>query len=342
MTGRIGYIDALKGLAMIMVVCGHLLIFCGLGNENKFIYHIVLVNMPLFFCLNGLVASSVNSARKIIIKMSQLLLPFVTWGALLCLFKGETYTDYLNTLFHFGYWYLIVLAEFYATLALFDFIRGLSPLKYVWTDCLLVLIMWGGIRQLARIMPEQMVVSADFWFYSDYFLYFFIGVLIKKHNLLKWMELQRRSLFTLTSVFLVVFYVMWVRDILPQNLAMFLVIDFIVWIILLFQSIYEKDDDGKFINRSKGILREIGQNTLVIYMTQFFLFRYIDLTDVYDYLYGTGNALFIIALTVVLAVLLSYFCIGVGYVLNQSKTLSFAFLGKYSRKNQHTFPYSKI
>lgn len=55
MNGRIGYIDSLKGLSMLMVVVGHIIIFCTLNYDNEFVRHIVLINMPLFFFLNGLV-----------------------------------------------------------------------------------------------------------------------------------------------------------------------------------------------------------------------------------------------------------------------------------------------
>jgi hypothetical protein len=54
---RLDYIDALKGLAMMMVIVGHVFVFCGLGSDNVIIKHIVLLNMPLFFMLNGLVVN---------------------------------------------------------------------------------------------------------------------------------------------------------------------------------------------------------------------------------------------------------------------------------------------
>lgn len=60
MNGRIGYIDSLKGFSMLMVVMGHIIIFCTLNYENVFVRHIVLINMPLFFFLNGLVVKMIG------------------------------------------------------------------------------------------------------------------------------------------------------------------------------------------------------------------------------------------------------------------------------------------
>ena len=48
MTQRLEYIDQLKGLAMLLVVIGHIIVFCGLGYDNIFIRNITMMNMPLF------------------------------------------------------------------------------------------------------------------------------------------------------------------------------------------------------------------------------------------------------------------------------------------------------
>lgn len=57
---RFVYIDRLKGLAMLMVVVGHIFVFCGLEYDNMFINHIVAINMPLFLFLNGLVTNGIK------------------------------------------------------------------------------------------------------------------------------------------------------------------------------------------------------------------------------------------------------------------------------------------
>lgn len=61
MTERIQYIDRLKGISMLMVVVGHLILFCEIGNDNQFSRHINLINMPLFFFLNVLVIRNIHN-----------------------------------------------------------------------------------------------------------------------------------------------------------------------------------------------------------------------------------------------------------------------------------------
>ena len=83
-TQRLEYIDRLKGIAMLMVVIGHIIVFCGLGYENTFVRHITMMNMPLFYFLNGLVLKDAygikNETKFLLYKSQQLLLPFFVWG----------------------------------------------------------------------------------------------------------------------------------------------------------------------------------------------------------------------------------------------------------------------
>lgn len=51
MTQRLEYIDQLKGLAMLLVVIGHIIVFCGLGYDNIFIRNITMNEYASFFLL---------------------------------------------------------------------------------------------------------------------------------------------------------------------------------------------------------------------------------------------------------------------------------------------------
>lgn len=45
MTQRFEYIDQLKGLTILLVVIGNIIVFCGLGCDNNFIRNITMMNM---------------------------------------------------------------------------------------------------------------------------------------------------------------------------------------------------------------------------------------------------------------------------------------------------------
>lgn len=116
MTERINCIDSLKGLAMIMVVAGHLIVFCGLGYDNLYVKNIVMINMPLFLFLNGLVVRKLpveNVSTYFIEKFRKILIPFFAWGIFITIYRNQSYGKYLFDFWKFGYWYLVVLFEFY-------------------------------------------------------------------------------------------------------------------------------------------------------------------------------------------------------------------------------------
>lgn len=57
MNNRIQYIDRLKGMAILLVVIGHLMAFCTGGERNPIYEVICSFHMPLFMFLSGLVMS---------------------------------------------------------------------------------------------------------------------------------------------------------------------------------------------------------------------------------------------------------------------------------------------
>ena len=58
MTSRYEYIDRLKGLAILLVVMGHLMAFSLIASRNPIFTVISSFHMPLFMFLSGLVVSN--------------------------------------------------------------------------------------------------------------------------------------------------------------------------------------------------------------------------------------------------------------------------------------------
>lgn len=125
---RIIWIDTLKGLAILLVIIGHV---CQMRFpvSGKWLANIIYsFHMPLFLFLSGLFArKAVEAADKrqvksfIIKKTQQLLVPFIIWMFLWCIIKGDAITMFLDG--GFIYWYLPTLFEF---LLLFCILRYLS------------------------------------------------------------------------------------------------------------------------------------------------------------------------------------------------------------------------
>ena len=92
---RIEYIDFMKGIAIFLVVLGHVYQFCfkDTGQVFQFIY---IFHMPFFFLLSGYFAQrtrvNVDFFKK---KTISLLFPFVFGGSLFALLMGRCKPTYI-------------------------------------------------------------------------------------------------------------------------------------------------------------------------------------------------------------------------------------------------------
>lgn len=110
MTNRIVWLDAMKGVAIFLVIIGHVMNNMHLMNSpvNKWIH---LFNMPLFFFLSGFLAfktskrSLVENIKK---KLRSLCIPFLTCGLLYSVAFGKV-EEFILDLHHAGYWFLLSL-----------------------------------------------------------------------------------------------------------------------------------------------------------------------------------------------------------------------------------------
>ena len=171
MTQRLDYIDSMKGFSMLLVIMGHIILFCGLGSDNFLIDNIVLINMPLFLFLNGLVIkrSSIEGKRFLGRKFMKVMVPFFCWGGLITLFRHETFYNFLIHFWKFGYWYLIVLFELMVILYCIGYLQGVIEKKVKGRksrNCImLILIIMGylGVRLGVRVLPGA-VMDLTSWF----------------------------------------------------------------------------------------------------------------------------------------------------------------------------------
>lgn len=149
MIQRIDYIDRMKGLAIFLVVLGHVYYYAFERSNSILTAFVGSFHMPLFMFLSGLVACSgvippYWSLSKIISKTRALLLPMVVFGLL---FSNVFSSDFLQRIIGFlespskyGYWYLMTLTIFYLSLSLYRF-----NVKQKWYfDVVLAMFIWDG------------------------------------------------------------------------------------------------------------------------------------------------------------------------------------------------------
>lgn len=118
---RYEYIDALRGIAILFIVFGHIPMYCyGLletAQLSSFRIFSSMVQLPLFFFISGFLFSLKTAFNKwrdgyIFSKVRQLLLPAIVCGGIYLLVNGGSIQECLMDKYKSGYWFTWLLFEF--------------------------------------------------------------------------------------------------------------------------------------------------------------------------------------------------------------------------------------
>ncbi len=184
---RIVWIDILKGLAILLVIMGHV---CQMRFpiSGKWLADVIYsFHMPLFLFLSGLFARKAVEAADnkhiktfVIRKSRQLLVPFVVWMILWCVIKGDHITMFLDG--GFIYWYLPTLFEFLLLFCILRCISNLMRINLRYYPLLLLL----SIFLLYQIPGDCWAGRIMRIGYSSYFYIFFVcGYLFDRYCIQK-------------------------------------------------------------------------------------------------------------------------------------------------------------
>lgn len=128
MKQRICYLDNMKGVAIILVVIGHIMQF-SFGFETSQPVKFLCFHMPLFFYISGFlaykkVASLSDLCERLIKRGMTLLIPYVVFLIAWCLFSGNT--DPIGILMGGGgrYWFLYTLFIISTFFLIYEYVIG--------------------------------------------------------------------------------------------------------------------------------------------------------------------------------------------------------------------------
>ena len=189
-SGRIEYIDALRGFTMTLVVFGHVVTFC-LCTANQGISlndYFTQVRMPMFFFVSGFVLykdSVVWNGKHMIAFFRkkipvQLLSPLLFFLAYIH-FMGFPFSEVVREHTKAGYWFTYVLLEYYLIYAAVQFcFRGKwGHVIALLVGFLLYAIEWPPLYDAIPLNKQwKEILSIPKW---DYFLYFVLGTLARKN-----------------------------------------------------------------------------------------------------------------------------------------------------------------
>jgi fucose 4-O-acetylase-like acetyltransferase len=207
---RIEYFDLLKGIAIFLVVMGHVLTICIRDIDSAFLFKIIgETHMPIFFFISGYLTYKMTESRTFAApnmkkRFCQLMIPFFIVTALWVLYFPHSHlmsplSDNLPDLYRAywkdGYWFTLCLFELF--LIYFPLSYVMSKLKSTWQQIGVTIIIYAilvvlainfssednnvdyaGVGLLARFFPifimglfaHKMKEAFNRTFHNEYFL----------------------------------------------------------------------------------------------------------------------------------------------------------------------------
>lgn len=319
---RLTHIDILKGIAILLVVMGHLFVPYTDYLDSPINQMIYSVHMPLFFFLSGFVFHVKKDAphwlgKAVVTKVITLLFPFISFSILYSLCMGISYYGLLfaNEM-HNGYWFTLVLFEIMVISLIVNLINkwGGVKLDFVLNVCITIMLL--GIVYLDLIpAPYKTLLSTDK--VAKFYMYFQMGKFVNTYTSIK-NVFRSQYTYIIGLISYTVLFAIWGYDLQSVNACSFILP---ICGIIVLVNVVEKNQS---VLGYRGILPWIGQHSLEIYLIHFFVLSAIPK----DIIVCNG----ILYLQIVVLLLLSLCCISVSLVasfaIRQSEILSLIFLGR--------------
>ena len=320
---RITYIDRLKGLAMILVVMGHLILVSFKNPVGNPLFAVCeTTEMMLFSFLSGFVVKKM-SFEKVIKKLPQLLLPMLTIGILYTYYSGRQWRDFVNSPFKCGYWYFLFLAYCYFCLSTIEkcniafkkvWQRVLQDVAWLVFFSLLVVL----IRHLLHISWNTDWLSLSV-FYS-FWPYFMLGYLFRKYNLVNYLE-DCNLIFSFTLLLYIPFVILYCK----QG-HVFMHLAALCAIIVLLFVFQKREKDSSY---AESFLGYIGKSSIDVYLFHFFLLNAINLSMVGKWFDLTNNYFVEFLVVLSIAILVSSLCVFIARVFHKSNMLNVVVYGHF-------------
>lgn len=357
-TKRIEYIDALRGLTMILVVFAHVEMTCFGLTEPTFINSLFMsFRMPLFFFISGFIAYKASiqwnwstwwkmSKKKLLVQ----LIPTFIFGLIYTYaFFGANFHTFITHNGKLGYWFTIALLE------IFLIVYTTSSCLYNCNDkvhrkrMFVALILLSGILFLTKIILKihptlnevGNVLSLHHSF--NYFQYFAFGYICSmyKKEFNKILDSKFFAAITLI-LFASLFYAkkIYISNHVGSSMNMWRMLDIIIEMIVgylgllivyntckTYQHTFSSD---KKIGRA---LQFIGKRTLDIYLLHYFFLPYMP--QVGRIIQEGKNATLELAIGVSISLLIIGLCLVVSSILRTSPLLGKYLFGNKEQKTKN-------
>lgn len=306
---RLEYLDQMKGIAIFLMVMGHVLLFtfdvaeCTLSN-------VFFINMPIFFYVSGyLLYKPINTRQELFARLkhkAMRLLP--PWIAVTVVMAWVQKWDVFSTLCNF-YWFFYVLFLLTMILVLMDFLVFRHIAKAVCYSAALVIIpvAFAGLKFIG--LYNYYLPAHHLCMYSVPFL---LGWVCRKYGRVNTFMIENQWLYVVSIAAL---FFCWYKFSELNNYVHLL--GALCGIVVLQSALYHNEQKG---NRMP-IVSRVGQSTLAIYaLNNFFL---PDMTNCIgdSVIMGHGLLVQFVATGIVTVVVIAA-CMCVEWLFHNNKYLS--------------------
>ena len=338
---RIEWLDATKGLAMLMVVVGHVLNSMDMFHHplNVWIHHF---HMPLFFMLSGFLAVKalrmslwINMKKKII----ALMIPFFSCGLVYAIFC-DSVDSFLYLLHHAGYWFLLSLFScwmlFLFAMELCKVIRVKNKHVRLVMNASVVLSPFFIGNAVMSLMSDRMLETTSFPLTFSYYRFFVLGFFINHVITHLWMcvpKYLREWSYALCYVALFIVCLGYLNE-----LDLMTSVPLTIWQIISCVSmlVVMKNSVDYFARPIKCFLVWIGKNSLRLYVFHTFFVYEFAITS-----FGCLSSGYIVLVAVIVALLVICLTLYITKPIEQHGILALCFLGKSIRKAETDKAYKE-
>ncbi len=323
---RIAYLDALKCLAILLVIDLHVLDVNGFKPyENLASQMMYAPVMPLFFFVSGFLAYKQSMSIKDVLdnirkKFVFLIIPALVFRIGTDLMNHKSLFGFITGGMH-GYWFTIVLFECF----FIYYLITLAIKNEKWRIGLLLVLTIASIGMLA-INKDFGPAIFDLRRVTKFFQFFVIGTLAMKFRP-KYESLMHNEAFKATfllSYFIVLFLLTYdmpsafhhfLRDVALRYFATFSIVSFFVC----------HENSFQHQTRFNSLINLIGQNSLAIYLIDYFFLP--QFRPIPEWLAGL-NMVTVHIMSLLYTVAITALCLVFIKFLSNSKFISKYVLGK--------------
>lgn len=333
---RYGYIDAMRGFSMFLVVLGHVASL-SMGVDDALTHFFTSFRMPLFFFISGFIGFKPVSkwvlpffVERCKLKFFVQIIPALIFCTIYLLAYKYNIYDFITNSYN-GYWFTFCLLEMFLVYFCLSVIAAKVNENILVPSLITISIL--GIMYIIQFRRSGFFIGMfNVDNFAKYFQFFVTGLIFSKYKDCVKNLISRDSVKTfLISAFVLSFLFVEFEylsgfiykifhDIILRYLGLFAV----------YSIFYSAKDVFDTEYKIVKVLKFVGRRTLDVYLLHYFFLP--DLGDITNVFYSIpGNKVVLeIALLFVLTLLVLFACIASSWCIRQSKILAYWCFGAKS------------